>query len=194
MTDNSEFQQIAEATNIGHVGIHTDDGYPRVVPVNFVTIDDHVYFHGAGHGEKFDSFDENQKVTLSIDLPYAMIPSYWQDAEQACRANQFFKSALMRGRGVIVENLDEEAAALQALMEKHQPEGHFRTITASEEMYRESVVDTTIYRIDPDQVTVRYEMGQRLSAEKKTLLIGKLEERGTDVDLKTAAEIRKHID
>ena len=77
----------------------TPDGYPRVVPINFATIGDRVYFHGACIGEKYDSFDANQKVTFSVDLPYAMIPSYWQDAEQACRANQFFKSALIRGRG-----------------------------------------------------------------------------------------------
>ena len=194
MTNKNEFQQIVQANNIGQLGIMTDDGYPRVVPINFVTIDDRVYFHGAGHGEKFDAFDENQKVTFSVDLPYAMIPSYWQDAEQGCRANQFFKSVLIRGRGVIVEDLDEKAVALQALMEKHQPEGRFRKITASEELYLESLEDTTIFRIDPDQVSVRSEMGQRLAVKIKTLLIEKLEERGSKIDLKTVAEIRKMID
>jgi hypothetical protein len=193
MTTNGEFQQIAQATNIGQLGILTDDGYPRVVSVNFVTIGDLVYFHGANHGEKYDAFAAGQKVTLSIDLPYAMIPSYWEDAEQACRANQFFKSALVKGRGAVVDDSGEKAAALQALMQKHQPEGGFRTITASDDMYRKHVADTMIFRIDPDQITTRCEMGQRLSAEKKAQLVKQLETRGSETDLLTAAEIRKQI-
>ena len=95
---------------------------------------------------------------------------------------------------MIVEDSDEEAAALQALMEKHQPEGYFRTITAAEELYRESLAGVTIFRIDPDQITVRNEMGQRLSAKIKAVLVNKLEERGGDVDLKTAAELKQQLD
>jgi len=48
-------QQIAEILNtarIGQVGIITPDGYPRVVPINFVAIGDKIYFHTAREGEK----------------------------------------------------------------------------------------------------------------------------------------------
>ena len=193
MTNNSEFQKIASATNIGHLGILTPDGYPRVVPINFVTIGDRIYFHGACVGEKYDSFDANQKITFSIDLPYAMIPSYWTDTEQACRANQFYMSALVRGCGVLVNDPDEKATALQALMMKHQPEGSFCTITTSQKLYRKSLAEITIFRIDPNQITTRIRMGEKLSAEIKAKLIRKLEERGDEADLKTAAEIRKQI-
>jgi hypothetical protein len=50
-----------------------------------------------------------------------------------------------------------------------------------------------IFRIDPDQITTRCEMGQRLSAEKKAQLVKQLETRGSETDLLTAAEIRKQI-
>jgi hypothetical protein len=194
MSNEVSFEEIAGATNIGHLGIMTPDDYPRVVPINFATIGDRIYFHGARKGEKYETFAARQKVTLSIDLPHSMIPSYWQDGEQACRANQFFKSALIRGYGAIVDDPDEKAAALQALMEKHQPEGGFRTITPSEEMYRKSLAGVTIFRIDSEQISIRCEMGQRLSTEIKAMLVTKLEERASDVDLKTAAELKRQLD
>ena len=194
MTNNSEFHQIASAANIGYLGILTQDGYPRVVPINFATIGDRVYLHGASNGEKYEAFASGQKVTFSVDLPYAMIPSYWQDAEQACRATQFFKSVLIRGRGAIVSDVDERAAALQTLMKKHQAEGGFRQITASQKLYHKSLAGVTVFRIDPDRITTLIKMGEKLSTEVKAELVKRLRERGNEVDLETAAEIQNQID
>ena len=190
---NHIFRQIADATNIGHLGIVTPDGYPRVVPVNFATIDDRIYFHGANHGEKYDAFAAGQKVTFSIDIPLAMIPSYWRDDAQACRANQFFKSVLVRGRGAIVEDFEEKAAALQALMEKHQPEGGFRKISTSDLLYVKSVAGVGIYRIDSESVTVRAELGQNLSDATRKLVIDKLRERDRGHDAETAREMEQQL-
>lgn len=183
------FRSVTERAVIGHLGILTPDGYPRVVPVNFVAVGIKIYFHGATQGEKYDAFKAHQKITFSIDVPYAPIPSHWHSEQQACRANQYFKSVLIKGRGIIVDDLTEKALAVQALMEKYQPEGGFKTVSADDPIYRKPLEEVAIYRVDQDQIDFREEVGQRLSSDQKISLIARLKERGHQIDLETAAEI-----
>ena len=49
------FEKISAAAAIGHLAITTADGYPRSVPVNFVTVGTTVYFHGSPKGEKAEA-------------------------------------------------------------------------------------------------------------------------------------------
>ncbi len=194
--DEADFTQLAEIareTLIGRVGIITPDGYPRVVPINFALLDGRIYFHGALSGEKYDVFATNPKVTISIDIPYAALPSYWQSEQYGCKANQFYKSVLVKGRGSLVTEVAEKTASLQALMEKHQPEGRFTKLTPDEPLYKKVIAETGIYRIDPEQITVKTSFGQNMTERLRNKIIDLLEERDSEVDLKTTEEVRKTL-
>jgi nitroimidazol reductase NimA-like FMN-containing flavoprotein (pyridoxamine 5'-phosphate oxidase superfamily) len=193
-SDSSVYDLLATRAAVGHVGILTPDGYPRVVPVNFATVGDRVYFHGASSGEKYDAFAARQKVTFSIDLPYSAIPSHWRSDNYACPASQFFRSVLIRGRGVIVEDTTEKASALQTLMERHQAEGGFERITSDNPLYSKALADVTVFRIDPVRIDVREKFGDQLSRETRLQLIDKLKERDHERDRETALEMEKRID
>lgn len=191
MAENSVFDLITRTTNIGHLGLLTRDGYPHVVLVNFVAVGDRIYFHGSTKGEKYEAFKANQKVSFSIDIPLAQIPSYWRNGGHACTGNRFFKSALIRGRSSLVDDLEEKATALQALMEKHQSEGGFKAVTHDDPVYRQCLEGVAIYRIEPDEIDIGVEIGQNYPDDVKTSLIEKLKGRGLPVDIETIAEIEK---
>jgi nitroimidazol reductase NimA-like FMN-containing flavoprotein (pyridoxamine 5'-phosphate oxidase superfamily) len=184
------FEEITRQARVGHIGIITPDGYPRVVPVNFVNIGDRIYIHGADTGEKFEAFWTNQKVTFEIDLPYSLIPSYWRSDTYACPASQYYKSVLIQGTGAVVTDLTQKAGALQALMDKHQPEGGFTPITAEEPLYRKAIDEVAILRIDPDRME---KFGEHLPPETRRRIIEKLRERGGKIDLATADEIERRL-
>ncbi len=192
--DFAVFEQVTREVDIGELGMLTADAYPRVVPVNFVAVGPVIYFHGATRGQKFETFVNSDKVTFSVRLTYSMMPSYWRTEKSACSATQFFKSVLVKGRGRIVADSEEKATALQALMEKCQPEGGFEPITVTDELYRRAIDGVAIFRIDPASITVRSKLGQNLSVAIGEDLIKRLLERADPVDLATAAEIRKTID
>ena len=61
---------------IGRFGIITPDGYPRIVPVNFVSIDDNIYFHGASEEKKYFCLQKRGKFTFAVDKEYSYLPSY----------------------------------------------------------------------------------------------------------------------
>lgn len=191
--DPSEVKRLAAACDVGFLGITDPDGYPRVVPVNFVLIGESIYIHGASEGEKYDRLKTGPKVSFSFIEPYSMIPSSWQSEEYACSATVFYKSVYMRGLGSIVDDPEEKAAALQALMEKHEPEGDFLAIRADEPLYAKALADVAIFKVVPDRVTTKFKFGQNLSETLRRSLIDKLRERGTDLDIRTAAEIEKTL-
>ena len=192
MTDKKYgLSTIAAEIDVGYLGISTPDGYPRVVPVNFATIENTIYFHGATSGEKFEAFRNGRKVTFCIAVPYSMIPSYWRSERFGCPATQYFKSALVKGRGAVVDDPQEKARALQALMDKHQPEGGFAPFDYADKLYRAAIDEVAIFRIDPDQVDIKIKFGQNLTEPTRRKIIQKLHERGRALDLRTAEEMVK---
>lgn len=191
--DFDEIERIASRCDVGYLGMVDPDGYPRVVPLNFVLNDRCIYFHGALEGEKFDALSANPKVTFSVVEPYSFIPSYWIAKEFACPATVFYKSVYFRGQGSLIHDPSEKAAVFQALLEKHQTEGHYRPISAKDPLYEKPLQQVSVFKIEPAHVDAKFKFGQNFSAQKRLELIKKLEERGTLIDKRTAAEVKKTL-
>ncbi|MFH1699642.1 MAG: pyridoxamine 5'-phosphate oxidase family protein [Candidatus Zixiibacteriota bacterium] len=187
--DMAVFDQIASEADVGYLGIMTKDGYPRVIPVNFISIDRVIYFHGAVEGEKYDLLVLTPRVTFSVDIPLSIIPSYWLSDNNAGGATHLFKSVLIKGRAGIVNDKNARCFALQKLMEKYQPEGNFLPITSGEKEYDKILLITAVFRIDADDVTIKVKLPTDKPEGYKLSLIENLRKRGTPIDLKTADEI-----
>jgi nitroimidazol reductase NimA-like FMN-containing flavoprotein (pyridoxamine 5'-phosphate oxidase superfamily) len=188
--DPGDFESISGSAPVGNLGIITADGYPRVVPVNFVAVEKKIYFHGAAHGEKYELLKDSPPVTFSIYIPYSIIPSYWIHKDNAGGATMFFKSLLYKGRCRIVDGLNEKTDMLQRLMEKYQPEGGFLPVTSEEPQYRELLGRTMVFRIDADRIHLRVKFHQKKDNAYKMKLIRHLEQRRQGPDLATAEVLR----
>ena len=191
--DLAEFDWIAQHGRVGHLGLIDSSGFPRIVPLNFVAFNRHIYFHGALDGEKFEVFRSQPQVTFSIAIPYSTIPSYWIAKDYACPATTYFKSLHIRGQGAIAEDMAEKATALQAFMEKYQPEGGYRPISCNEPMYEKPLQKVAVFRIDSLQIDIKAKFGQNLSPKVRLELIAKLEARNKATDQQTADEIRRTL-
>lgn len=191
--DEHELAAIAQRCAVGYLGVHDAEGYPRVVPLNFVLKNRCIYFHGAQEGEKFDVLRNHPKATFSIVELYSMIPSYWLAKNYACPATVFFKSIYFRGTACLVHGLTEKAMALQALMEKHQPEGKYRPIAADDQMYLKPLQEVSVFKIIPIRIDAKFKFGQNYNEKTRQQLIENLEERNLGMDGLTAAEIRRTL-
>ncbi len=190
MTERDQMEKLlAEATH-GFLGLTGPDGWPRVVPLNYVTLDGKLYFHGANEGEKMDSLAADDRVTFVVVEDFSLVPSYFRDPKFACPATQYYKAVAIRGRARIVEDNDEKARALQALMEKLQPEGGYVPITATEPMYRKSLRTTAVVAIEIERMTAKFKFGQNLPASKREEVADQLAARGCPIDHRTVAEMR----
>jgi len=191
--DPKEFKTIAETALVGHLGILTDDGYPRVVPVNFVADGKAIYFHGAVHGEKYSLLSTTPKVTFNMYLPYSVIPSYWIAGDNAGGATMYFKSVLIKGRCGMVESIEERNRALELLMMKYQPEGGYVPIAADDPDYRSILERTAVFRIDAEHIHLRIKFHQKKNDAFKLQIIENLEKRHLGPDLATAEILKTMI-
>jgi nitroimidazol reductase NimA-like FMN-containing flavoprotein (pyridoxamine 5'-phosphate oxidase superfamily) len=182
--------EILRTAIVGYLGILTGDGFPRVIPVNFVAEGTTVYFHGALEGEKADLLKTSPQVTFHANIPYSIIPSYWLAEKHASGATMFFKAVQIDGRAVLLGEAREKARVLQLLMEKYQPEGGYRPVTADEPMYRKPIAETLVVRINPVRVATKVKLGQNYPAATRRRLIELLDERHQGPDLQTAKEMK----
>lgn len=189
-----DLRDLDSKVSVGYLGILTPDLWPRVTPVNFVILNGKPYWHGSQYGEKFELLRSRPNVTFCIALEYAMIPSTWRSDTYACTASNCYKSALIKGVGVTVESFEEKAEALGALMRKHQEEGSWQNIDPTDPMYAKALVETGIFRVDPDVIDIRRKFAQNKPESVRQEFIKRLEERAEGFDLEAAKEIRKTLD
>jgi len=164
---------------------------PYSVPINFVHSDKSIYFHGAKKGKKKEFMLDNSNAALSVVEPYSMIQSYFSSTDNtACPATHFFKSIMCEGKVAIVDEYDEKVKALTLLMEKLQPEGEYIPMD-NKSVYEKMINATEVFRLDIDTISGKIKLGQHLPKERFDRIIEHLEQRGSDIDKLTIAQMKE---
>lgn len=141
-----------------HLAGSLPDGLPVLRAVHPVWVDDRVCFHGAVLGEKLGLV--GRPVAATWEEVVAEVPSHWMDPQRACPATTFFRSVMVHGTLIAVEDAEQKARVLQALMERYQPEGGYRPITAADPLYAASIRGTAVLAIDATEVVAKVSLGQ----------------------------------
>ena len=187
--DSVIINSVLDRVEYGTLALSVDN-VPYAVPVNFVRIEDTIYFHGALSNKKMKILDQNPRVSFSVVEEYALIASFFSSTEGlACPATQFFKSVSIEGNVEIVEARDEKAMMFEALMQKLQPEGGYKPF--SDEAYDKAIKSTAVMKIIPTEIRAKFKLGQHLDNQRFTMIVKHLEERGTEVDRETVALMRE---
>jgi len=187
--DSVIINSVLDRVEYGTLALSVDN-VPYAVPVNFVRIEDTIYFHGALSNKKMKILDQNPRVSFSVVEEYALIASFFSSTEGlACPATQFFKSVSIEGNVEIVEARDEKAMMFEALMQKLQPEGGYKPF--SDEAYDKAMKSTAVMKIIPTKIRAKFKLGQHLDDQRFTMIVKHLEERGTEVDRETVALMRE---
>ena len=191
--DPALFAEVARDCAVGYLTLVAADDQPRSIALNFAALGADIVFHGALSGEKFTLMRTGPRAGFTMVKEYSGIPSYWSAPDHACPATQFFKSVEIRGRAVVVDNPEFKARALQALMQKMQPEGGYTPIDTALPMYRGALQKVGVFRVVNEGWTGKVKFGQNEPSRLRRAFVEKLRERGTPVDLLTAVEIEKTL-
>ena len=171
-------QKIKEFLDVEHVGrIASIDekGYPQIIPMNFVFLNDAIYMHSHTKGEKLNNIRRNQKVGFEVDRELEFLPSYFEDPKDASLADTLYISVVIKGNASIVQNNNEKTLALNGLMKKYQPEGNYDPLTPDMQVLDE----VAIIKITPDSIRGKYKIGQNLRKDERVDLANKIKERNT---------------
>ncbi|MFA7082912.1 MAG: pyridoxamine 5'-phosphate oxidase family protein [Arcobacteraceae bacterium] len=132
---------------VGRLGTFSASGFPYVLPIHFVYINDKIYLHGLPKGEKIDNIKFNSKVCFEVD---EMISLLYEGVENPCDVNTEFNSLIVQGEASIVEDLNEKKYALLEIIKKYAPH------LAHQEMPEKMVLGTAVIKIDITKCVGRY--------------------------------------
>ncbi|MEX2081086.1 MAG: pyridoxamine 5'-phosphate oxidase family protein, partial [Dehalococcoidia bacterium] len=136
-------------------------------------------------GEKMTSLSADPRVTFVAADDFALIPSYFTSPDLACPATQYYRAVLVRGHARVVDSREERALALQALMQKLQPQGGYVSITADSPLYAKSLDTTAVVAIPIEQWTAKFKFGQNLPKARRASVAEQLLERQQGRDVET---------
>lgn len=190
--NESAIQEFLDTCDYGTLCLSNDEE-PYGVPLNFACWEEGIVFHGSPEGKKSHMIANNPKACLSVTKPYAYLPSYFSHTTSACPATQFFGSVLLEGHIKILNNLDEKARALNALMQKMQPESHYEPISVENPIYTKMLTSTAVLYLRIEKRSFKLKVGQNLTLERKENLIAELEKRGTALDKETIKLIKLYM-
>ena len=169
--------------NTGRISSIDKDGFPQIIPMNFVFLNNSVYMHSHIRGEKIENIKRNSKVGFEVDRSLEFLPSYFSDPEDASLADTLYISVIIKGEANLVEDKKEKVLALNGLMKKYQPEGRYNPLR--EDM---DVLDATaVIKVTPKEMNGKYKIGQNMSKEEKIELATKI----LDKNSKTAKDTVK---
>ena len=178
------YEKIKEFLNEEHVGRVAsidENGFPQIIPMNFVFLNDTVYMHSHVKGEKLDNIFRNNKVGFESDRELEFLPSYFEDPYNASLADTLYISVVIKGMASFVSDREEKTLALNGLMKKYQPEGQYDPIKSDMR-----VLDAvSIIKITSQTLHGKYKIGQHMKPENRLNLAQKILKKNSSSALKT---------
>lgn len=170
-----KIKEFLDAEHVGRIASIDETGYPQIVPMNFVFLNDAIYLHSHIRGEKLDNIKRNDKVGFEVDRELEFLPSYFEDPKDASLADTLYISVVIKGSASIIEEKNEKALALNGLMKKYQPEGGYEPLTPEMDV----IDEVAIIKVIPDSIRGKYKIGQNLRKGERADLAKKIFERNT---------------
>ena len=155
--------EFLSSESTGRIASIDANGFPQIIPMNFVFINDVIYMHSHIRGEKLENIKRNDKVGFEVDRSLEFLPSYFFDPTDASLADTLYISVVMKGTCTIVEDNEEKTLALNGLMKKYQPEGNYEPMSPKMEVLNE----VAVIKIIPNTMRGKYKIGQTLKHEEK---------------------------
>ena len=176
-----KIKEFLNSEHTGRIASVDESGFPQIIPMNFVFLNDSIYMHSHTKGEKLDNIRRNNKVGFEVDRELEFLPSYFEDPSDASLADTLYISVVIKGNANIIENKDEKTRALNALIKKYQPEGNYDPLRPEMD-----VLDAVaVIKVVPYSITGKYKIGQNLRKEEKIDLAQKIFERNSSTAKET---------
>jgi nitroimidazol reductase NimA-like FMN-containing flavoprotein (pyridoxamine 5'-phosphate oxidase superfamily) len=190
--DRALLEDVLKKAEIGYLAFNGTDGWPRITPLSFV-FDGRILWHGAMAGERCQSLQLDPRATFAAVSMQTYIPSHFTAEENAAAATVAFQSVQVRGRCGVIEDPAEKCAVLNRLMQKYQPEGRYKKISAEDPLYKEILSNTGVFALAVEGIIGKCKLLQNKSEPDRRKIAAKLAGRGTPADLTMMREILRSL-
>ena len=150
-TDDKRIDQFLSHARTGYLGL-TDGEIPYVIPLNFIWMNEAVYFHGAAQGRKIDLIHANSNCCFTVSEEYGTMVS-----PIPAKTDTAYMSVMLFGVLETVTDLNIATAAMQTMLNKYVPGYYDKSLSQSHvEKYRSSLGShTVVFKLTPSVRTAK---------------------------------------
>lgn len=117
LTDN-EINKVLQNAQVGRIATHNENGYPYIVPVHYIMHQDKIYIHGLIKGQKITNLIKDNRICFEVDEMDEIIP----DIENVCDTNTKFRSIIILGKAIMVQDANLKKEVLNGIVNKYTPQ------------------------------------------------------------------------
>ena len=147
--DRETINSILDEGFICHVGFVVD-GQPYVIPTGYARVDDHLYIHGSAASRMLRNLSEGINVCVTVTLIDGLVL-----ARSAFHHSLNYRSVVVLGNAVLVEDGREKNEALEALTEHIVP-GRWKDVRWPAELELKA---TTVLKLPIDEASAKIRTG-----------------------------------
>jgi nitroimidazol reductase NimA-like FMN-containing flavoprotein (pyridoxamine 5'-phosphate oxidase superfamily) len=149
LKDRETITALLEKSLVGRIATVNKKGLPVIKPINFLYWNGKVYIHSSLKGEKVKDIRRGSPICFEVDEPISFVTA----RENACSANYYFRSIIIKGKAALVRQETKKLEILERLMGKYQPERGYGKIT------EETLERTAIIEIVVEEMTAKERLG-----------------------------------
>lgn len=99
----NEIVDFLHKAKTGRLATINAEGFPVIIPVNFVYHNHRIYIHTAPVGEKVQNIFRNSQVGFEADQRIVTLPSYYfYDSNDPSEADSLYHSIVIKGYATLI--------------------------------------------------------------------------------------------
>ena len=153
--DRDVINQILDAGFVCHVGFCVD-GQPFVIPTGYARVNDKLIIHGSQASRMLRTLERGVDVCVTVTLIDGLVL-----ARSAFHHSMNYRSVVVFGRALLIEDRDEKLAALFALSE-HMIPGRWKDVRGPTE---QELQQTTVLSLSVNEASAKIRTGPPLDEE-----------------------------
>lgn len=126
LTETEALEYLARR-NEGRLATCNDTGQPYITPLNYLFFEGKIYIHCAHKGKKLDNIAYNPKVCFEVSQTDKLVLG-----TTACKCSTRYTSVIVSGMAVIIDNIEEKAALLNAITAHIAKDRNFEPVSLQE--------------------------------------------------------------
>ena len=148
--DAETVHAILDEGLVCHIGFVVD-GQPFVIPTLYARVDDEVYIHGSAASRMLRTLSDGVQVCVTVTLVDGLVL-----ARSAFNHSMNYRSVVILGRAVLIEDREEKLAALEAFAE-HVVRGRWKDVRQPTES---ELKQTKVLAVPLEEVSAKVRTGE----------------------------------
>jgi hypothetical protein len=137
--DDAAAMALLKRGEYGILSTSDKHNQPYGIPVNYVVMEDSIFFHCATEGQKLENITANRGVSFCVVGKTELLPEKFSTR---------YESVVVSGNAVVIDDDDLKKTALRALVEKYAPD----YITAGQAYIDKLMDQTAVVRVSIDHL------------------------------------------